>query len=203
VDASHDVHPRPSPSVFHSSTWRLNKSCWEHLKTTRRQRRSRHYTQKPQSTGRLPTPSDPRATCFVEIGRCPSLGRGLGLAWPTRSQPVERNAIRDVVKLDCKDSPTVSRTDQNLANCLRTLQIIDLDRVPEMHGHKRFTNCHRHLVYFCAPSKPLSRGSTRTEWLLQQYMPRHHLRAIRASLNAIARQLNQMPRKTPRLPHAR
>ena len=68
-----------------------------------------------------------------------------------------------------------------------------------MAAHKQFTLATDIQVYFCDPRRPWQRGSNEnTNGLLRQYLPKgvdvSELSQI--NLNAIARQLNERPRKT-------
>ena len=73
------------------------------------------------------------------------------------------------------------------------------DRGPEMASHKDFTVATDVKVYFCDPQSPWQRGSNEnTNGLLRQYFPKGTILSTysQTELDAIARRLNERPRKT-------
>ena len=73
------------------------------------------------------------------------------------------------------------------------------DRGKELADHQRLTLATEVDVYFCDPRCPWQRGSSEnTNRLLRQYLPRGIDLSLysQAKLSAIARQLNERPRKT-------
>jgi IS30 family transposase len=73
------------------------------------------------------------------------------------------------------------------------------DRGSEMAGHRNFTIATNIDVYFCDPQAPWQRGSNEnTNRLLRQYFPKGTDISgfSQAKLSAVARQLNERPRKT-------
>ncbi len=73
------------------------------------------------------------------------------------------------------------------------------DRGSEMAGHRKFTLAADIDVYLCEPHSPWQRGSNEnTNRLLRQYFPKGTDISgfSQAKLSAVARQLNERPRKT-------
>jgi IS30 family transposase len=105
-----------------------------------------------------------------------------------------------LVKLDSKDTETVVNSSIEHARTLpqELCRSLTWDRGKEMAGHKRFTLATDIQVYFCDPYHPWQRGSNEnTNGLLRQYLPRgiNLSTYSQARLNAIAKQLNERPRK--------
>jgi len=72
-------------------------------------------------------------------------------------------------------------------------------RGSEMSGHRKFTFATNIEVFLCEPHSPWQRGTNEnTNRLLRQYFPKGTDLSIhsQAKLSAVARQLNERPRKT-------
>lgn len=193
-------------SLFIQTRGALKKELLEHLRHTRAMRRSRHHTQKTedhaQITGAIsirerPADADDRAVPGHWEGDLLFGGRNSQIA--TLVERWSRYVM--LVKLDGKDSETVVNALIKHARKLpqELYRSLTWDRGSEMAQHHRFTLATDIKVYFCDPYNPWQRGSNEnTNGLLRQYFPKGmDLSGItQAQLNAVARRLNERPRKT-------
>ena len=112
-----------------------------------------------------------------------------------------RSRFTMLVKLPGKDAPTVRRSLARQVQRLprELLRSLTWDRGSEMAEHREFTMATAVKVYFCDPRSPWQRGTNEnTNRLLRQYFPKGTdlSRLSQATLNRVARELNQRPRKT-------
>src|ERR1035437_1319983 len=193
-------------SLFIQARGALKKELLQHLRCTRAMRRSRHHTQKTDNHGRITdTVSISERPAAVEDRAVPGHWEGDLLCGSRNSQIatlVERHTrYVMLVKLASKETETVINA---LIKNARTLpqelyQSLTWDRGKEMADHKRFTLATDIKVYFCDPQNPWQRGTNEnTNGLLRQYFPKGtDLSAYpQDKLNAVARKLNDRPRKT-------
>jgi len=193
-------------SLFIQARGALKKELLAHLRRTRAMRRSRHYTQKTGDHGRIvDAVSISERPAAVEDRAVPGHWEGDLLCGTTNSQIatlVERHTrYVMLVKVASKDTETV--TNALIKNArklpLELYKSLTWDRGKEMADHKRFTLATDIKVYFCDPQNPWQRGSNEnTNGLLRQYFPKGTDLSVysQAKLNAVARRLNERPRKT-------
>ena len=193
-------------SLFIQARGALKKELLEHLRRTRIMRRSRHHTQKTDDHGRiLDTVSISERPATAEDRAVPGHWEGDLLCGSGNSQIatlVERQSrYVMLVKVASKDTETV--TNALIKNALKMPQelykSLTWDRGKEMADHKRFTLATDIQVYFCDPQNPWQRGTNEnTNGLLRQYFPKGTDLSVysQAKLNAVARRLNERPRKT-------
>ena len=107
-----------------------------------------------------------------------------------------------LMKVPSKDTETVINALIKQAHKLprELYKSLTWDRGSEMANHQRFTLATDIKVYFRDPQSPWQRGSNEnTNGLRRQYFPKGTDLSVhsQAKLNAVARQLNERPRKTP------
>src|ERR1700761_3169106 len=193
-------------TLYIQSRGALKKELLAHLRRSRAMRRSRHHTQKTDDHGRIrDTVSISERPATVEDRAVPGHWEGDLLCGSGSSQIatlVERQTrYVMLVKIASKDSETVINALIRHAGKLpqALYKSLTWDRGTEMAGHKRFTIATDIAVYFCDPKHPWQRGSNENaNGLLRQYFPKDIDLSTysQAKLNAVARRLNERPRKT-------
>ena len=193
-------------SLYIQARGALKKELLEHLRRTRVMRRSRHHTQKTDNHGRI-TDTVPisERPAIVEDRAVPGHWEG-DLMFGDRSSQIATLVERHtryvmLVKVASKDTETVINALIKNARQLpqELYQSLTWDRGKEMADHTRFTLATDISVYFCDPHSPWQRGSNEnTNGLLRQYFPKgiDISGYSQAQLNAVARKLNERPRKT-------
>ncbi len=193
-------------SLFIQARGALKKELMAHLRRRRGMRRSRHHTQKTSIHGRITDAvSISERPAAAEDRALPGHWEGDLLFGSKNSQIatlVERQSRYVMLaKVDSKDTATVVNALIKHAQKLphELYQSLTWDRGKEMADHQRFTLATDIKVYFCDPQSPWQRGSNENaNGLLRQYLPKGIDLSpySQSKLNAIARRLNQRPRKT-------
>jgi IS30 family transposase len=193
-------------SLFIQARGALKKELLQHLRKTRAMRRSRHHTQKTSDHGRITdTVSIRKRPAEAEDRAVPGHWEGDLIMGSHNSQIatlVERHTRYVMLaRVKSKDTKTVINALIKQAHKLprELYKSLTWDRGKEMADHKRFSLDTDVKVYFCDPQSPWQRGSNEnTNGLLRQYFPKGmDLSNIHQNrLNAVARRLNERPRKT-------
>jgi IS30 family transposase len=193
-------------SLYIQARGALKKELLAHLRRTRVMRRSRHHTQKTDDHGRIiGTVSISERPATAEDRAVPGHWEGDLLCGSGNSQIatlVERQTrYVMLVKVPSKDTETVINALIKHAHKLphELYKSLTWDRGSELADHKRFTLATDIKVYFCDPQNPWQRGTNEnTNGLLRQYFPKGTNLSVhsQAQLNAVARRLNERPRKT-------
>ena len=206
-DESHQVsHETIYRSLFIQARGALKKELQQHLRTQRAIRRSKHAGMKEDGHGQiLNMVSIRERPSSVEDRAVPGHWEGDLIFGTNNSQIatlVERHTRYVMLaKVTGKDSETVINALIKQACSLpkELYKSLTWDRGKEMADHQRFTLETDIKVYFCDPSSPWQRGSNEnTNRLLRQYFPKGTDLSVhsQAKLNAVARRLNERPRKT-------
>ncbi|KAA9005117.1 MULTISPECIES: IS30 family transposase [Sphingobium] len=205
----------PHRQVSHETIYRslyiqargvLKKELLEHLRARRTIRRSRHASLKRNGLGQIKDAvSISERPASVEDRAIPGHWEG-DLIGGTKNSYIATLVERHsryvmLVKVANKDTRSVVsaliRQTQRLPREL--YKSLTWDRGKEMADHPRLSLATDVEVYFCDPQSPWQRGSNEnTNRLLRQYFPRGTDLSLysQAKLSAVARQLNERPRKT-------
>ena len=193
-------------SLFIQARGVLKKELMDHLRSKRRMRRSRHFSEHGHSRGQIvdavsirerPAEAEDRAIPGHWEGDLLAGGKNSYIA-----TLVERHSrFLMLIKVRSKDTAVVvaalSKHVRKLPATLR--RSLTWDRGLEMAKHKEFTVATNVQVYFCDPQSPWQRGTNEnTNLLLRQYFPRGtDLSAVsQEQLDQVELLLNQRPRKT-------
>ena len=206
-DESHQVsHETIYRSLFIQARGVLKKELQQHLRSQRAIRRSRHANQKRDGRGQITNAVSIRERpASVEDRAVPGHWEGDLIAGSNNSYIatlVERHTrYAMLAKVKNKDTESVVSALIKQAKKLPSelYKSLTWDRGHELADHQRFTLATDIQVYFCDPSSPWQRGSNEnTNRLLRQYFPKGTNLSVhsQAKLNAVARQLNERPRKT-------
>ncbi len=204
--SNHVSHETIYRSLFVQARGVLKKELQQYLRSQRAIRRSKHASLKKQGLGKITNAVSisERPAC-VEDRAVPGHWEGDLIAGSNNSYIatlVERHTRYVMLaKVENKDSASVINALIKQSKKLpdELYKSLTWDRGSEMAGHKRFTLATNIDVYFCDPRSPWQRGSNEnTNGLLRQYFPKGTDLSVhsQAKLNAVARQLNERPRKT-------
>lgn len=193
-------------TLFIQARGALKKELQKHLRTQRAMRRGKQHSIKNEGLGQITNMvSISERPASVEDRALPGHWEGDLIEGSNQSYIatlVERHTrYVMLVKIKSKDTETVINALIKHAHKLPTeiYKSLTWDRGKELADHQRFSLATNVDVYFCDPQSPWQRGSNEnTNGLLRQYFPKGTDLSIysQAKLNAVARRLNERPRKT-------
>ena len=193
-------------SLFVQARGVLKKELLAHLRSKRTIRRSKHASQRGGGKGQIKNAVSIRERpASVEDRAVPGHWEGDLIAGSKNSYVatlVERQS-RYVMLAKVKNKDTESVVSALIKQSKKLpselYKSLTWDRGKELADHQRFTLETDIKVYFCDPSSPWQRGSNEnTNRLLRQYFPKGTDLSVhsQAKLDAVARRLNERPRKT-------
>lgn len=202
----HISHETIYRSLFIQARGVLKKELQTHLRTRRKMRRSKQATTKGQPRGQIidaisiserPADAEDRAVPGHWEGDLISGAKNSHIATLVE----RRSRFTMLVKVRRKDTATVVAALQKQITKLplELRRSLTWDRGMEMAHHVTFSVATDVQVYFCDPQSPWQRGTNEnTNGLLRQYFPNGTDLSTfsQTSLNKVARQLNERPRKT-------
>jgi len=203
---AHVSHETIYKTLFIQSRGALKKELLRCLRSKRVMRRGKTSSLKGQGLGKIPNAvSISERPASVEDRAVPGHWEG-DLIQGTNNSFIatlveRRTRYVMLVKVKGKETETVIsaliKQAKKLPNEL--YKSLTWDRGSELSDHQRFSLATNIKVYFCDPKSPWQRGSNEnTNGLLRQYFPKGTDLSVhsQAKLNAVARQLNERPRKT-------
>ena len=203
---AHVSHETIYKTLFIQSRGALKKELLQCLRSKRVMRRGKTSSLKGQGLGKIPNAvSISERPASVEDRAVPGHWEG-DLIQGTNNSFIatlveRRTRYVMLVKVKGKETETVIsaliKQSKKLPNEL--YKSLTWDRGSELSDHQRFSLATDIKVYFCDPQSPWQRGSNEnTNGLLRQYFPKGTDLSVhsQAKLNAVARQLNERPRKT-------
>ena len=205
-ESMHVSHETIYRSLFIQARGVLKRELMDHLRSKRRMRRSRHFSEHGHSRGQIVDAISIRERpAEAEDRAIPGHWEGDLLAGGKNSYVatlVERHSrFLMLIKVPSKDTAVVvaalSKHVRKLPATLR--RSLTWDRGLEMAKHKDFTVATDVQVYFCDPQSPWQRGTNENmNLLLRQYFPRGTDLSpfSQAQLDQVSLRLNQRPRKT-------
>ena len=202
----HVSHETIYRSLFIQARGALKKELTQYLRSRRTIRRSGKATRKGHGKGQIEDMISIRERpASVEDRAVPGHWEGDLIAGSRNTYIatlVERHSRYVMLaKVPHKKTETVVNALIDQAHQLPTelYKSLTWDRGLEMADHKRFTLATNIAVYFCDPRSPWQRGSNEnTNGLLRYYFPKRTNLSLHSQerLDAVARQLNERPRKT-------
>jgi IS30 family transposase len=205
----------PSMQISHETIYRslfvqargvLKAELRDHLRSQQRMRRTQASRANPQARSHIPDAVSIRERpAEVQDRAVPGHWEGdLLMGTPSSCIVTLVERTTRFVMLAKVDSKATEDVVPALTKCIRKLpaelrRSVTWDRGTELAAHKDFTVATDVDVYFCDPASPWQRGTNEnTNGLLRHYYPNgvDVSRYSQAELNAVAKQLNQRPRKT-------
>ena len=202
----HISHETIYKTLYVQARGALKKELVQYLRSKRQLRGSRHAKKDKDRRGKIPDAiSISERPPEVEDRAVPGHWEGDLICGPNHSfigTLVERHS-RYVMLMKLSDKKTDTVVNALIKHSKRLpdelYKSLTWDRGHELAAHKRFTMETNIDVFFCDPQSPWQRGTNEnTNRLLRQYFPKGTDLSVHSQteLDAVARQLNERPRKT-------
>jgi len=202
----HVSHETIYKTLYIQTRGALKKELQQCLRTKRVMRRSKHATTKNKGLGDIPGAiSISERPPSVEDRAVPGHWEGdliegkIGSYIATLVERHSRYVMLAKVKSKKTDEVVKALIKQAKKLPKELYKSLTWDRGSELCNHAEFSLATNVKVYFCDPSSPWQRGSNEnTNRLLREYFPKGTdlSKHSQRKLSAVARQLNERPRKT-------